>query len=279
MTFGLIQKIYDSRAWAPLAKSSRGIENFLMASCEAEPIIILGNQKTGSTAIAALLSQATENAVTLDLQSAIQDVGWQLCVKYGVTDFNDIAYKYKKDFSRKIIKEPSLTYFYQELTDLFPKAKFVFIQRNPYQNIRSILNRLRIPGDLRTIEYDDWSELRRIPIWRLTMDSSWLGRPKGNYIEGMAHRWDIAAKTYLDSRSNFMLVRYEDFLRDKKFAIESLASKLNLKIYRNIDAAVDFQYQPKGYAEVPISEFFGSENLAIIKNICSESANKLGYKL
>lgn len=258
---------------------TRKMQAFSESLKKSEPVVVLGNQKTGSTAIAALLAQATGKSVTLDLQRAIPDVGWQLCVKYGVTPFREIAHKYKDDFSMPIIKEPSLSYFYDEMLELMPNAKYVFIQRNPYQNIRSVLNRLKIPGDLTDIEYDQWPELCKTPVWRLALDSSWLGRPKGSYIESMAHRWDIAARTYLDSPECFILIRYEDFVKDKKSSIEGLASDLGLVVQEDIGTNVDVQYQGKGNRSASPGEFFGETNREVIRKICGESAKKLGYEL
>ncbi|MEX1214257.1 sulfotransferase [Saccharospirillum sp.] len=279
MNSKILRKISSKkRSWSDKWHIQK-IDSFSGALAKAEPIVILGNQKTGSTAIAALLAEATEQSVTLDLQRAIADVGWQLCVKYGVAKFEEVAYKYKEDFCRKIIKEPSLTYFYDEMVELTPNAKFVFIQRNPFQNIRSILNRLKIPGYLSEIQFDDWQELRKTPVWRLALDSSWLGRPKGSYIEGLAHRWDVAARTYLDSKDNFISIRYEDFLINKQVSIESLAHQLGLKAHKNIGEIVDVQRQPKGNRSISVEEFFGESNQEIIRNICCDSARKLGYDL
>ncbi len=279
MAFNLLRKVNSKKnAWVR-QKKAKNLDEFVGKLEVSKPIVVLGNQKTGSTAIAALLAEATGQSVTLDLQRAIQDVGWQLCVKYGVTNFDEIVYRYKEDFSRTIIKEPSLTYFYKEMVDLIPSAKFVFIQRNPYQNIRSILNRLKIPGNLAHIRYDDWPELQRTPVWRLALDSSWLGRPQGTYIEGMAHRWDIAARTCLDAKNDFISIKYEEFIKDKRMAIENLAQQLELDVKKDISALVDVQHQSKGDSGVSPIGFFGEKNLEIIKNICGDSASQLGYEL
>jgi hypothetical protein len=279
MAVNLLRKINRKTISLFRQKHAHDVEAFSRRLATAEPIVVLGNQKTGSTAIAALLAEATGQSVTLDLQRAIQDVGWQLCVKYGVTRFEDVAHRYKEDFSRTIIKEPSLTYFYEEMAGLMPNATFVFIQRNPYQNIRSILNRLKVPGNLGEIKYDDWPELIKTPVWRLVLDSSWLGRPKGTYIEGMAHRWDAAARTYLDAKDDFISIRYEEFAQNKKLAIENLAHQLGLKIKNDISALVDVQYQSKGNRGISPTEFFGDANRRIIRDICGDSASQLGYEL
>lgn len=65
-----------------------------------DPISVLGNHKTGSTAVAALLAQSIRRSVMFELQKAIPDVGWQLCVKYRVTEFKEIASRYREDLCR-----------------------------------------------------------------------------------------------------------------------------------------------------------------------------------
>lgn len=255
------------------------VEIYIKKINTRSPIIILGTQKTGSTAIAALLSQATNRSITLDITRAIPDGCWQLAPKYGLDSFDNFVYKYRKEFSRDIIKEPSLTYFYDELRMLFPSAQYVMIQRDPVQNIRSILNRLEIPGDLPAICYDEWPELVKTPVWRLAMDSSWLGRPSDFYIEALAHRWDLAAKIYLDNPDKFTLIKYEDFKKDKKNKIKSLADALGLEVVNDITNDIDQQYQRKGNSDVTGEEFFGKENLQVIRKICGHHAKCFDYSI
>lgn len=67
------------------------------------------------------------------------------------------------DFERPIIKEPSLSYFHEELEALITNSRFVFIQGDPYQNFRNFLNYLKIPSALSDIKFDDWAELWKNP--------------------------------------------------------------------------------------------------------------------
>lgn len=244
--------------------------------CES-PVIVLGNQKTGSTAIAALLSQASGKSVTLDVVRSIPDVTWQLGIKYDVQYFRDYAWKYRQDFYSEIIKEPSFTFFYAELSEIFPNAKFVFIQRNPFQNIRSILDRLKIPGNLDSINFDEHEELNKGPIWRLVLDSHWLGFECNNYIEGLAYRWNLAAQIYLDNADKFNLVRYEDFLVDKKGTVDELCKSFGLPVVENVGNSVDKQHQSKGQSNVDLKAFFGERNYSIIESICYKNGKRLGY--
>ncbi len=242
-------------------------------------LIILGNQKTGSTAIAALIGMRSDNAVALDLKDAITDVSWQLVQKYKVGYFSDFVFKYKNDFSKRIIKEPSLTFYKEELDLLFPNSEYIYISRHPVDNIRSILNRLKIPGHLEGIDFDDWDELNMYPIWRLALDSTWLGQPKGNYIESLAYRWCVASQCYLKSPNDMYLIKYEDFTQNKVETIDIACDRFSLPKLRDISESQNRQYQTKGSSEIDPEEFFGPKNLEKIRKICGDTAEKFGYHL
>ena len=114
------------------------------------PIIVLGHQKTGTSVIAALLGEATGKSVTIDMfhhNNKIRPFFREdiFNKKLSLRDFIQANALY---FSTDIIKEPDLTFHYEALLNYFPKAKFVFVIRDPRDNIRSILNRLKISGNL-----------------------------------------------------------------------------------------------------------------------------------
>ncbi|WP_161629070.1 sulfotransferase family protein [Litchfieldella anticariensis] len=242
-----------------------------------QTVFILGTQKSGTTAIAALLSKATKMPATLDLLDSVEDSSWPLRISYGCQSFSSFAVKHKNDFSRPIVKEPWLTYFYDDLVKLFPDSKYIMVMRHPLDTIRSVLSRLRIPGNLESINYDDYRVLNDRKIWRLALNSSWNGRLSRNYIEALAHRWDVSAKLYLNNKECFRLVRYEDFLLDKKHVIDILAQDMGLSVKYDISGDVDIQYQRKGNNEISFIDFFGEKNYEAIKNICEDSAVKFDY--
>lgn len=245
--------------------------------CISPKIILLGPPKSGSTAIAAILARRVNLPVTLDITRSIPDLGWRLTTKFALTRFEDFVHQYSKEFSRPIIKEPALTFYFDDLKRLFLKAKFVMIQRDPLDNIRSILHRLKIPGNLDNIAFDDWPELIKTPVWRLSLDSTWLGFPSQNYIASLAHQWNLIANIYLDNQDSFVLVRYEDFNHDKALAIDRLAEMLGIDVAKPIINFLDKQYQPKGSASVDLKAFFGSRNINKISEICAINASKIGY--
>lgn len=244
----------------------------------ASPVIILGTQKSGTTAIAALLAELTGRSVTLDVVRAIQHPEWKILLRYGIGSFEEYIYKYKKEFSREIIKEPTMTYFYDEIRAIFPNAKFVMVQRNPFDNIRSILNRLKLPGNLESVNFSDYPELANSTAWRINLDSTWLGHVPLNYIDALAFRWKLAARIYLNNQDGMLLLKYEDFIADKVSKIEGLADRLGLEKTHDVSGSVDRQYQRKGDSSIDLDEFFG-DNYSIIYRMCHQEAELLGYKL
>ena len=49
-----------------------------------------------------------------------------------------------------------------------------------------------------------------------------------NYIEKMAHHWNLTVQKYIDHENNMVLIRYEDFMLDKVGSISNLAKQVGL---------------------------------------------------
>jgi len=264
----LKQKRYDSEK-----------KDFIRKITEEEKLIILGNQKTGSTVIADLVSKRSGKSVMLDVLGALNEPEWLLKQRYGLSDLSDFIYRHRDEFGRNILKEPSLTFFYADLVKIFPNAKASFIIRNPLNNIRSILNRLNIPGNLDNIRAEDWPELENMPTWKLALDSTWLGYPEGNYVEALAYRWCAAADVYLKNKDKIYLLEYEKFLSDKSATIDEFCKFHGLALKEDISHLVDTQYQRKGISDVDLHMFFGKSNYDNIMKICDYKARQFGYKI
>ena len=243
---------------------------------EKSPVFILGNQKSGTSVIASLLGELTNNKTSIDL--FYSGFYYNLFLKWKERSINTKAFidRNKFNFSNKIIKEPHLSVFYDELYEQFPDAKFVMIVRNPIDNIRSILDRLNINGNKDKLDLLDMNKI--FHSWNLLFDNSWIGGNTSNYIEVLAERWNIIINNYLVNKDNMILIKYEDFINDKKGVIEKLAQDLNLPLVNDISGILDVQHQSKGKRrEISPVDFFGQENIGRIKLICSENITKLGY--
>lgn len=245
------------------------------ARVKSAPILVLGNQKAGTTSIAALLARRAGITATLDLPDLRFDASLLADLHRGRASLADLIVRHRRAFSRDLIKEPHLTLLYPELVRFFPEAQFVFIVRDPRDNIRSILNRLNAGGN------DDHSASATLthpnPLWQLVLDGRPLGIGGASYVERLAERWKQCASIYLDHAPEMHLVRYEDFRDDKVGTVDRLAAALGLPRQNDISDRVDWQYQPRGDRSVPWREFFGTTNLELIEEICREQMMMLNY--
>ena len=240
------------------------------------PIFILGNQKSGTSVIASLLGKLTNKTTSIDL--FYSGFKYSLFQKWKSKEISTIkfAHKNKLEFSHSIIKEPHFSVFYQELKEEFTESEFVMIVRNPFDNIRSILDRLDVGGNKKQLTNKEKNKF--FHSWNLLLDNKWIGGNNNQYIEVLAERWNIICNSYLENKNDIVLVKYEDFLSDKKGVIHSLSKKLNLKEKSDISHLLDKQFQPKGKQQkVDIKEFFGEENYLRIENICNQNMRELGY--
>lgn len=259
--------VYDATA---VLRSVRG----RFTSVHPSPVLVVGNQKSGTTVIAALLSKLTGMPATLDLfRESRESVVPQ--VLDGRMSLERLIRRNRLDFSRPIVKEPALTLLYDQLADRFAGSRFVMVVRDPRDNVRSILNRLGIPGDLEDLQADAYARLT--PSWRLNVDNRWLGLPAGNYVEMLAHRWNHMIDLYERHTDRSILCRYEAFMQDKAGEIRSLASALGAPELNSIDGSVDVQYQHAGDRQIGWPAFFGRRNLARIEEICAERMHRFFY--
>jgi hypothetical protein len=248
---------------------NRFIINFAhpFTSVNKDAIWIFGMPKSGTTAIAALLGHMGSKSITLDTKYLWDP--YLSKILSGKYDLNRHFKRYSYPFSKDIIKEPVATEFIDLLKNHYSLNKYVFIVRNPHDNIRSILNRMKIPGDLQDINLSDVS-----PGWRRD-----LGPNKGkDYISALANMW-----VRYNTQWNYVLspkcsvIKYEDFQTDKVKAIENLCCSLDLPILNNIDHLIHKPFQPKGDSLVDLKLFFGDENHKLISDICLEGMSYYRY--
>ena len=86
------------------------------------------------------------------------------------------------------------------------------------------------------------------------------------------------SQIYLKNAHQIEMIRYEDFLENKKQSIENLAAKLALRVQFDISDKVNVQYQPKGDRSVTWLDFFGKENLARLEKRCKNMMEHFGYE-
>jgi len=243
----------------------------LAARPNPRPLFVFGNQKSGTTAIAGLLAAATQRRATLDFAGATEPhIGRLLRRETPLADFvrhNSWA------FSAQIVKEPNLTFAAPQLMEHFAAPRAVFIVRDPRDNIRSILDRLELPGDLESLDVES---VRANRTWRSLLAGRDLGLAEDHYIATLAWRWLRAIEILQSAHARFVLLRYEDFKVDRPGAIAQLAEELELDATRDIGALEQHSFQRPGTPR-PAREFFGRKNLGRIESICGTAAAALGY--
>lgn len=244
-------------------------------SLHPRPVFLLGNQKSGTTAIAKLLALAAGKTEETYLRGFSQHILEDL-YHNRLPLKEAIRRRAKFEFSRELIKECNLTFFYPQLRALYPDAPKVFIVRDPRDNIRSILDRVQIPGNLTHL---DPARLGALDQWQGILDNSWLNILSAHYIDSLAGRWVRATKIYQENQSELVLVPYEKFKADKAETIYRLCSALELPIKKDISPFVDIPFQPPGNPSVPWELFFGKENLLRIERVCASQMHFLGYPL
>jgi len=246
-----------------------------VARVNPTPVLLMGNQKSGTTAVADLLAKMTRCSVTLDIPAFAGDLALRILA--GQTSLEQAVRRNRYEFSHIIVKEPWLTFVWDDMARLFPGAPTLFIVRNPRQNIRSILNRLGIPGNLDALPPATLRGMR--PGWRAAFELELHERGEGlHYVEALAWRWNRAAEAYLRHTQGCTLLRYEDWTRNKAEVLKATAMQLGLRPQRDIAALVDRQYQPRGDRSVSPAEFFGERNLRRVDEICGPLLERFGYR-
>lgn len=274
-----LKKYVPPAVSVPLAKGRDTAINFSWSVVPLQigsrpDIFVLGNQKSGTTVIAALLAQSLNSKVQLDILS--MEAAHQIGLANGSMRLSNYIRKRRKPFLLPIVKEPGLTFLYPQLKALYPAATFIMIVRDPRDNIRSILNRLKLPGD-RDVVTDD--ELKRVnDIWKMIVLGTQFGPKSYGYIKNLAERWNAATNVYFNDVENLHLLTYESFVADKAGRIESLVRAIGREPIKPIDDLVDKQFQSKGKA-VNWQAFFGADNLRLIERICQRNMQQLGYRI
>jgi hypothetical protein len=246
-----------------------------LATVNETPIFALGNQKTGTTAIAVLLAERARLSVEWVLTAGDSTLVVDLC--RGAVPLDTLVEKNQLEFSRDVMKAPNLMFLHGPLRKKFAEAQFVMVMRDPRDNIRSILDRLELPGDSETLDSQRYDGMSK--GWRLVVDGSWMGIEGENYVDQLAARWNRAARIYLKHQDDIKLIRYEDFMEGKVEAINDLVSSLGEQAKDGIKEKIDRQFQPRGHRrDVDWVSFFGGPNLMRIERRCAEAMNALGYE-
>ena len=221
-----------------------------------DAIWVFGIQKSGTSAIAGLLSERTGLSVTLD--TTLLWNPYLKAINDGQLDFGEHIKKNPFDFSKQIIKEPAASLLIKHIKEHFYLEKYLFIYRNPYDVIRSILNRLDIPGDKTNVNMHD-----------VNINWRYIFKDGTDYIEKLANLWlEVYSQESYIFNSRCVLVSYDVFNKSKINFIDELCDNLNLPKKNNINEILNKNFQPRGNANVDLKVFFGTKNFQTIARIC-----------
>ena len=250
----------------------------LLGRPHPDPVYVLGNQKSGTTVIAALLAASAGRKATLDILYRLENARVWEDFLAGDAGLDRVMRESPRDFCNGVIKDPDFTFRYPHIRELIPNARFAFVVRDPRDNVRSILNRLRLPGTV--MDRNDPEVVEAFEAntgWRHVLDGRLPPTLRPTIVRTLAARWQTAAEVYLAAPGDFELLRYEDFRKDKSGTISELARALGLPGGRDVSHLVDRQFQPRGDNSSSWEDYFGEENLAGIVSEAAEGMSELGY--
>ncbi len=134
-----------------------------------------------------------------------------------------------------LLKSPSNTSRIGALLEMFPDARFVYIQRNPYDTLRSYVRLLRLMNGWHALQSIDFDELllRQVKIYRRMAEA---------YLEQKA----------LIPEGRLVEIRYEELEQDKMGQIRLIYERLGLDGYdafaprlaEYVASIADFQKNP-----------------------------------
>ena len=163
-----------------------------MGRAHPQPLFILGNQKGGTTAVAALVAARLGESLEIDPLYAIGDWSVENQLFAGTRSVSGFVKSHRRFFRAAVIKDPSYTFFHQELSAAFPRARFALVLRDPRDNIRSILNRLQLPGTVGSAQEPDVQEaLERFGNlgWKTVLEGTNPPTEASSVVETLALRW------------------------------------------------------------------------------------------
>lgn len=239
----------------------------LLKKPQKQQIFVLGHQKSGTSAIACLLSEMACLSLTNDLHRGNKDHEAYRKAHFYIQGQKELISKYAYELSREIVKEPELSFFYGALKEFNPNAKFIYIARRPKFIIKSILSRLGARQSSEQIyEESFYKQMNAAPLWKdITGFSSGV-----DIISHLACRIEKLDKLFLENKNDIILLKYESFFSDKSKTLMKALVDLGVSKKAAVDHLLDKQFQPKG-TNVSPSEYFSAEEVKLIESVCISS--------
>jgi len=239
--------------------------------------VVTGMPKSGTTVIVKLMGLAAGKTAISDPFHTLDQRG----IRFRDQLFSDemrvseLVRSNPNAFRAVLVKDPNFIHLHAQTVAAFPEAAWVFTVRDPRDNIRSILNRLDLPGNS--------ERLRELPdrigsTWRRVLEGKTPEVEGANPIETLARRWCLAVDAYQSAEVPMVISKHEDFVLAKEQVIGQLCRAVGLDPRKAIGEYVDRQFQPRGNHSVRWSEFFATQDLDRIGDICEKHMKSLGYQ-
>lgn len=249
-----------------------------------DAIHVFGCQKSGTSAVAQLTAMAGGLSATVDIPTI-----WRTPVSdivRGEASVKGLVEAHRPYFSRELVKEPGLAPILDEVAGHIGLQKVVFVVRNPTTNVRSILQRRGVAGDLPELRVEDVAAMLK-GNWHWTYDWPHVYRPQAkfwsegrHYVEGLGALWSSCVAAMERAEKNGVevhVVRYEDFVKDKRGTVERILAEFGRPVRQDVSAHVDVRFQPKGDHSISVEDFFGADNLARLEDVTRPGAQLFGY--
>jgi hypothetical protein len=113
---------------------------------------------------------------------------------------------------------------------VFPDARFIFLWRDPHDNLSSIMEAWRSGNWTTYRQLDGWDG-----PWSLLLPPGWRELRGKPLAEVAAHQWDCANRIVLEDlaalpRSHWIAVRYADLVRDPRATVQRIFSFAELEL-------------------------------------------------
>ena len=123
--------------------------------------------------------------------------------------------------------------------------------------------------------------------WHWSYDWPHVYRPQAkfwsegrHYVEGLGTLWSSCVAAMERAEKNGVevhVVRYEDFVKDKRGTVERILAEFGRPVRQDVSAHVDVRFQPKGDHSISVEDFFGADNLARLEDVTRAGAHLFGY--
>ena len=240
---------------------------------------VLGNQKSGTSAVAGLMAAATGKRTLIDFD--IDRVSLIREVRSGARSLQSFFFRNGERLQgQEIIKEPHLTFALNHLLEVFPETSVVFVVRDPVENIRSIAERLRLDREGLNQNVGRFLSERREHLsqgWQLVFDDVALNGKDSfeqTVLELLVQRWMLAVRAIRDCRSNVVTIRYEQFQNDKEAEIARVCREADMVPIHPLNEKAEHSFQPPG----PKRFRFDEKDVLAIRSDCRDEMEWIGYE-